>query len=106
MFTVFQTFEKTSKVDVIVELTTQLDTALEVARFAKLQGADEETILAALLLDIGLYCPSPEQWGDNPSKSLISYKLAGTAENSSAIDCGRLGADYLRKFGFPIGRVS
>ncbi|KAJ2037050.1 hypothetical protein GGI03_003244 [Coemansia sp. RSA 2337] len=82
--TVFQTLERAKNVDVTIGLTTLLDSALVVANVAKHMSADEETILAALLQDIGLFCPPPENWSDNPSQSASD-----------------IGADYLRKFGFP-----
>ncbi|KAJ2426045.1 hypothetical protein GGF41_002201 [Coemansia sp. RSA 2531] len=87
--TVFQTLEKAREVDVIIGITTMLDGALEAAHVVKLHGADEETILAALLQDIGSYCPLPENWRDIFDK------------DENAFNNYDSGAEYLRKFGFP-----
>ncbi|KAJ2079648.1 hypothetical protein GGI16_007736, partial [Coemansia sp. S142-1] len=87
--TVFQTLEKAREVDVIIGITTMLDGALEAAHVVKLHGADEETILAALLQDIGSYCPLPDNWRDIFDK------------DEDAFNNYEAGAEYLRKFGFP-----
>ncbi|KAJ2751733.1 hypothetical protein GGI19_004290 [Coemansia pectinata] len=89
--TVFQTLEKASKVDVIIGLKTQLDCVLEAAHVIKLHGADEETILAALLQDIGLYSPLPDNWRD----------ILDNEDETNTFDDYEAGAEYLRKFGFP-----
>ncbi|KAJ2881499.1 hypothetical protein H4R27_004048 [Coemansia aciculifera] len=89
--TVFQTLEQARNVEAIIGLTTQLDSALEAAHIAQFHGADEETILAALLQDIGRYCPRPDNWEDR----------VNNPDAYSAVDDYEPGADYLRKFGFP-----
>ncbi|KAJ2750127.1 hypothetical protein GGI19_005286 [Coemansia pectinata] len=75
--------------------------ALQAAHRAKNEGADEETIVAALLQDIGRFCPPPEEWSDNPGKTQASYQLYDAATNYTSVDYGRLGADYLRMLRFP-----
>lgn len=66
------------------EGVTQLEHALQCAKFATDAGADEEVIVAALLHDIGHLCaPEAEKMGD-----------VGT------IDHEGIGADYLRELGF------
>ncbi|KAJ2043722.1 hypothetical protein H4S04_004954 [Coemansia sp. S16] len=87
--TVFQTLEIARKVDVVIGITTMLDSTLEVAHIVKLHGADDETILAALLQDIGIYCPLPDNWEEIFDK------------DENAFNNYDSGAEYLRKFGFP-----
>ncbi|KAJ2751734.1 hypothetical protein GGI19_004291 [Coemansia pectinata] len=99
--TLFQLLETSGKKEHIGGKMTQLDHALQAAHLAKNEGADEETILAALLVNIGQLIPPPE-------KSILSryaydslYRLAASTGTVSAIDHGKLGAEYLRQLGFP-----
>jgi phosphonate degradation associated HDIG domain protein len=66
------------------EPVTQLEHALQCALLAEQAGGDTDTILAALLHDIGHLLPA-----DN-----------GYMDGYGTIDHERLGADYLRKLGF------
>ncbi|KAJ2740224.1 hypothetical protein GGI19_007173, partial [Coemansia pectinata] len=86
--------------DNINDHTPSSNQALRVAQRAKNEGADDETIVAALLQDIGHFCPPPEEWSDNPGKTQASYQLYDAAANYTSVDYGRLGADYLRMLRF------
>ncbi|KAJ2880917.1 hypothetical protein H4R27_004428 [Coemansia aciculifera] len=77
--TVFELLQISSKKEHIDGEMTQLDHALQAAQLAKNDGADEETILAALLLDIGSLIPLTEQRSDTPGKEGIGYKLTDMA---------------------------
>jgi 2-amino-1-hydroxyethylphosphonate dioxygenase (glycine-forming) len=66
------------------EPVTQLEHALQCAQLAEQAGSDTDTILAALLHDIGHLLPA-----DN-----------GYMDGYGTIDHERLGADYLRGLGF------
>ncbi|GAB4031925.1 phosphonate degradation HD-domain oxygenase [Spirosoma jeollabukense] len=68
------------------EPVTQLEHALQCAQLAEQAGADEETVVAAFLHDIGHLLP-PELAG-------------GYMDGYGTIDHERLGADYLRERGF------
>lgn len=68
------------------EPVTQLEHALQCAQLAEQAGADDETIVAAFLHDIGHLLP-PELAG-------------GYMDGYGTIDHERLGADYLRERGF------
>lgn len=68
------------------EPVTQLEHALQCAQLAEKAGADEETVVAAFLHDIGHLLP-PELAG-------------GYMDGYGTIDHEKLGADYLREMGF------
>ena len=68
------------------EPVTQLEHALQCAQLAEQAGADDETVVAAFLHDIGHLLP-PELAG-------------GYMDGYGTIDHERLGADYLRERGF------
>ncbi|GAB3543768.1 HD domain-containing protein [Spirosoma fluminis] len=68
------------------EPVTQLEHALQCGGLAERAGADEETIIAAFLHDIGHLLP-PEQ-------------AKGYMDGYGTVDHERLGADYLRERGF------
>ncbi|UHG89460.1 HD domain-containing protein [Spirosoma oryzicola] len=73
------------------EPVTQLEHALQCAQLAEQAGADEETIVAAFLHDIGHLLPPELTEGDAAQGYMDGY---GT------IDHERLGADYLRQLGY------
>jgi phosphonate degradation associated HDIG domain protein len=66
------------------EPVTQLEHALQCAQLAEQAGSDTDTILAALLHDIGHLLPAD----------------SGYMDGYGTIDHERLGADYLRGLGF------
>ncbi|KAI8322324.1 hypothetical protein GQ54DRAFT_260169 [Martensiomyces pterosporus] len=86
---VFQLLENGSKQGYIGENISQLEHALQAALRATEAGADEETILAALLHDIGQFCPAKE----------LQRMLDGST-NVGVMGHEKLGAEYLRKIGF------
>lgn len=71
------------------EGVTQLAHALQCAYFATQAGADEETVVAALLHDIGHLC--------DPSVAQMASNHMG---NVGAQDHEAIGAAYLRRLGF------
>ncbi len=73
------------------ELVTQLEHALQCAQLAEQAGADEETVVAAFLHDIGHLLP-PELAGVDST--------AGYMDGYGTVDHEKLGADYLRARGF------
>lgn len=68
------------------EPVTQLEHALQTAQLAEQAGADEETVIAAFLHDIGHLLPVEE--------------ANGYMDGYGTVDHERLGADYLRDRGF------
>ncbi|KAJ2066488.1 hypothetical protein GGI08_001844 [Coemansia sp. S2] len=88
-----------------------MDHALRIAKLAKDDGADEETVLAALFFNIGHFVPSVEQrdrihsLGPSTEKLSSGLRVAGISFGGSpaenTIDHGKIGAEYLRQLGFP-----
>lgn len=74
------------------EPVTQLEHALQCAQLAEQAGADEETVVAAFLHDIGHLLP-PELAGADTT--------TGYMDGYGTVDHEKLGADYLRTLGFP-----
>jgi predicted HD phosphohydrolase len=58
--TLFSFIEKQDQGDYIGEVVSQLEHSLQAASFAKEGGSDNETILAALLHDVGRFIPSAD----------------------------------------------
>ena len=69
------------------EPVTQLEHALQTAQLAEQAGADEETVVAAFLHDIGHLLPV--------------NAAVGYMDGYGTVDHERLGADFLRERGFP-----
>ncbi|KAJ2838502.1 hypothetical protein FBU31_000912 [Coemansia sp. 'formosensis'] len=97
---VFQLLQDSSKKDYMGGKTSLLDHALQAAQLAKNLGADEETIMAALLLDIGRLCPSKEQRSNLGDDIKFSYQIPDRAGNTPRTDYYEIGAKYLRGLGF------
>ena len=68
------------------EPVTQLEHALQCAQLAEQAGADEETVVAAFLHDIGHLLPAEAG--------------VGYMDGYGTVDHEKLGADYLRERGF------
>ncbi|KAJ2059594.1 hypothetical protein GGI17_004296 [Coemansia sp. S146] len=96
---VFKLLESSSKEHIAGEMT-QLDHALLTAQFAKNEGADEETTLATLLVNIGHLIPAIEQRTISHYRYDSLDSLSGVAGDASVIDHGRVGGEYLRNLGF------
>ncbi|KAJ2256754.1 hypothetical protein GGI13_001092 [Coemansia sp. RSA 455] len=96
----FKLLEAGSKKEYIAGKVTKLDHDLQVAYLAKNEGADEQTILAALFLDIG-HTVIQEKTLLNSYRYDPLDRLVASATNPSVIDYGRVGAEYLRILGFP-----
>ena len=86
--------------DYIGEPISQLEHSLQAAHLAKAHNADDETIIAALLHDIGQFLPADEV------KSIAhDVRSMNSAEDSSAGGVGRVGHErigegYLLRLGF------
>ncbi|KZS95478.1 hypothetical protein SISNIDRAFT_349464 [Sistotremastrum niveocremeum HHB9708] len=85
----FQMLAERGQGDYIGEKISQLEHSLQAAYFTKETGADDETVIAALLHDVGQFIPFSE------SKDLI---LNG--ENVGRRSHETLGEQYLRQIGF------
>ncbi|KAJ2492302.1 hypothetical protein IWW37_001614 [Coemansia sp. RSA 2050] len=99
--TVFQLLQNANKKGYMGEKVTQLEHALQAAQLAKKDGADEETILAALLHDIGHFCPLADRCGGTHDKGLDACHKTETTMDIGVIDHDKAGALYLHKLGFP-----
>jgi len=77
--------ERSAHMDYIGEDVSQLEHALQCAELAKRASTDDETILAALLHDIGHFCSKEDVPQMNGFGSVSHEKI---------------GADYLRDLGF------
>ncbi|KAJ1991304.1 hypothetical protein GGI25_002393 [Coemansia spiralis] len=104
---VFQLLKNSSKQGYIGESISQLEHALQAAFYATQEDADEETVLAALLHDIGQFCPAKEihrmlveDLNDADAVDLPSRPNYKDAKNVGVMGHERLGAEYLRKLGF------
>ncbi|KAJ2487439.1 hypothetical protein IWW37_005238 [Coemansia sp. RSA 2050] len=99
--TVFQLLQNASKTSYMGEEVTQLEHALQGAQLAKKDGADEATILAILLHDIGHLCPSTETCSNTSGKVWAAFHKTNVTADINEINHARLGAEYLHKLGFP-----
>ncbi|KAJ2864385.1 hypothetical protein GGH94_002943 [Coemansia aciculifera] len=101
---VFELLQTGSRKEYIGGKITQLDHALQAAYLSKNEGADEETILAALLLNIGHLIPSTEQHSGTRDKNEATNRAFDIAGNYSASGgynyYAEFGANYLRTLGF------
>lgn len=125
--TIFKVLIDGSKRDYIGERISQLEHCLQAAsqaldagnkknkrwewrwnpinRHTLFQGADEETILAALLHDIGQFTTSPDQKQMICDASALNDLDPGAVDGAKQISVGvtgheRIGAVYLRQLGF------
>ena len=86
MTTIAQLFAQSGQDAYFGEPVTQLEHALQCAQLAEAAGADDETVVAAFLHDIGHLLP-PELAG-------------GYMDGYGTVDHEKLGADFLREQGF------
>ncbi|CAO3589834.1 unnamed protein product [Absidia cylindrospora] len=103
--TIFKVLIDGSKQDYIGERISQLEHCLQAASQALDAGADEETILAALLHDIGQFTTSPDQKQMICDASALNELDPGAVDGTKQISVGvtgheRIGAVYLRQLGF------
>ncbi len=84
---VFELYEKHGDEDYIGEPVSQLEHMSQSAELAIKQGCDDEVVLAAFFHDIGHICVM-----QNASNSMDGYGVKSHE---------KIGADYLRKKGFP-----
>ncbi|KAJ2314376.1 hypothetical protein IWW54_000959 [Coemansia sp. RSA 2705] len=91
---VFRLLENGSKQGYIGEDISQLEHALQAALQATQEAADNETVLAALLHDVGQFCPAKEL------RRMLVEDIGGGDLDVGAVGHEKLGAEYLRKVGF------
>jgi len=88
--------------DYIGEPVSQLAHSLQAAHFAKQSHADDETVIAALLHDIGHFLPAAEVRAI--AHEVRHMKLPGDDSTSNAgvgrVGHERIGQEFLRRFGF------
>jgi 2-amino-1-hydroxyethylphosphonate dioxygenase (glycine-forming) len=84
---VFDLYEKHGDEDYIGEPVSQLEHMSQAAQLAIQQGCDDEVVLAAFFHDIGHICVM-----QNKTNSMDGYGVKSHE---------KIGADYLRKKGFP-----
>jgi putative nucleotidyltransferase with HDIG domain len=89
--TLFSFIEAQGKGDYIGESLSQVDHSLQAAALAKEAGSDDETVLGALLHDIGRFIPSA---GDMPKMIAPDGTFVGTESHEIT------GEKYLRSVGF------
>ncbi|KAJ2877257.1 hypothetical protein GGH93_000141 [Coemansia aciculifera] len=80
---VFKLLENVGKEEHISGKMTQLDHALQAAHFVKKEGADEETILAALMLNIGRISITIDKYDDFVIGDRVEIYWNGCAGNTS-----------------------
>jgi putative nucleotidyltransferase with HDIG domain len=91
----FEYLTRTEHGDYLGEPITQLEHTLQAAMLAQQSGADEETILGALLHDIGHFIPTKQAVTDNaPDMISPSGEFIGKGSHD------KFGEAYLRDFGF------
>lgn len=87
--------------DYIGEPISQLAHALQAAAQARSAGADDETVVAALLHDIGQYLPPDEVRAlAHEVQTMSSSHDDGSSEGVGRVGHERIGAAYLLKYGF------
>lgn len=86
--------------DYIGEPISQLAHSLQAAHQAKAHGADDETVVAALLHDVGQFLPASEI--QTMARKVQSMHAEGDASGSSVGRVGheRIGEEYLLHLGF------
>ncbi|KAJ2250986.1 hypothetical protein GGI13_003948 [Coemansia sp. RSA 455] len=97
----FELLEISGKKEHVSGNMTQLDHALRVANLAKVEGADEDTILAALMLDtrgITVTIPSYPNMAVGDRVELYWNGYAGNT--SDAVDDDEVDVIFVRKLGF------
>lgn len=89
--TLFAYLEAQGQGDYIGEAISQLEHSLQAAALAKDAGADDETVVAALLHDVGRFIPSAK---DEPKMIAPDGTFVGTESHEIT------GEKYLRSLGF------
>ncbi|KAJ2052565.1 hypothetical protein GGI03_000897 [Coemansia sp. RSA 2337] len=97
----FKTLEISGKKEHVSGNMTQLEHALRVANFAKIESADEDTILAALMLDTGGIKVTIPPYNNFAVGDRVEFYLSGYDRNTSeAVEIGEVGDIFVRKLGF------
>nr|POE72044.1 uncharacterized protein CFP56_11920 [Quercus suber] len=86
--------------DYIGEAISQLAHALQAAHLAKEHTADEETIIAALLHDIGHFLPASEVRAIAREIRNMTSEADGDDGGVGRVGHERIGEEYLRQLGF------
>jgi predicted HD phosphohydrolase len=89
--TLFKFIQAQGDADYIGEAVSQLEHSLQTADRAQKADADNETVLAALLHDVGRFIPKAS---DMPAMIALDGTYVGTASHEI------LGENYLRQLGF------
>ncbi|KAJ1923605.1 hypothetical protein GGI09_000338 [Coemansia sp. S100] len=96
----FEILENSDEEEHISGNMTQLDHALRVANLAKVESADEDIILAALMLDTGELMVNLSS-SHNAEGDIIQFQLGGYPRNmSDTFDSDEVDDIIVRKFGF------
>jgi len=89
--TLFSYLEAQGQADYIGEPISQLEHSLQAAALAKEAGSDDETVMAALLHDVGRFIPTAK---DMPKMIATDGTFVGTESHEL------MGEKYLRGLGF------
>ncbi|KAJ2263656.1 hypothetical protein GGI01_000535 [Coemansia sp. RSA 376] len=80
---------------------TFMSHALQTAQLAKNEGADEETILAALFINVGYFARPVSEWTKDVRFELLKYLFIDANGDEHVVNSGICGSRYLQHFGFP-----
>ncbi|KAF2162657.1 hypothetical protein M409DRAFT_26895 [Zasmidium cellare ATCC 36951] len=86
--------------DYIGEPISQLAHSLQAAHLAKTNNADEETVIAALLHDIGQFLPASEVQAIAHEVRDMNSQDDASAGGVGRVGHERIGEEYLLKYGF------
>jgi predicted HD phosphohydrolase len=86
--------------DYIGERVSQLDHSLQAARLAKTHDADNETIIAALLHDIGQFLPAAEVKSIAHGVQSMYASSDASAGGVGRVGHEKIGEEYLLRLGF------
>ncbi|KAF7196592.1 2-amino-1-hydroxyethylphosphonate dioxygenase (glycine-forming) [Pseudocercospora fuligena] len=87
--------------DYIGEPISQLEHSLQAAHLARVNGSDEETVIAALLHDIGQFLPSDQVKSIAHEVRNMTSEKDDSAGGVGRVGHERIGEQYLLKLGFP-----
>ena len=86
--------------DYIGESVSQLAHSLQAARLAKAHNADDETVIAALLHDIGQFLPAEDVTSLAHEVQNMETPDHVSSDNVGRVGHERIGEDHLRRLGF------
>ncbi|KAJ1909427.1 hypothetical protein GGI09_004401 [Coemansia sp. S100] len=97
----FKKYEPAYAHDYYTRDMTFMSHALQTAELAKNSGADEETILAALFINVGFFARPISEWTKDVRYELMKYLFIDVNGREHVADSGICGSRYLQYFGFP-----